>query len=318
MAEISVIIPFYNVEKYIEKCINSVKNQTFTDFECLLIDDESPDNSLKIAQKNIENDSRFRIIRQKNKGLGGARNTGIENAKGNWLIFLDSDDFWQPNMLEKMLKTAKEQQADIVGCQFQMVYENSKVEPSGWKSPIGIFTKENEIFNTLLYHHAAWDKLYKKQIFNDVRFPEKFLHEDFATLYKTAEFCKKLVIIPDVLYNYLQREQSIMSTYSIKNIEDILTTIKALQNEKYKKHNTITYCLSMIYDLIGRTMKFSISEEEKINWISIIQQRTKNINFGNNWKIFNKTKFKHFLLLQLLTKLKAQKIYNIFKLKQKK
>ena len=107
--KISIIIPFYNVEKYIIDCINSVKAQTFTDFECILIDDKSNDNSLRNAIETINDDTRFKIIVHKeNLRQGGARNTGIKNANGDWIVFLDSDDEWKSNFLEKMYNEALE------------------------------------------------------------------------------------------------------------------------------------------------------------------------------------------------------------------
>ena len=123
--KISIIIPFYNVENYIAKCINSVKNQTFTDFEFILIYYESPDNSKQIAEKLIENDSRFKIISQLNKGLGGARNTGLDNAKGEWVVFLDSDDYWERDFLQIMYEKATKYKADIIVCRYK------SISPSG-------------------------------------------------------------------------------------------------------------------------------------------------------------------------------------------
>ena len=119
--KISIIIPFYNVENYIAKCINSVKNQTFTDFECILIDDESPDTSKQIAEQIIQNDKRFRVISQLNKGLGGARNTGLDNAKGEWVVFLDSDDYWERDFLRIMYEKATKYNADIIVCRYKSI-----------------------------------------------------------------------------------------------------------------------------------------------------------------------------------------------------
>ncbi|HEF8786834.1 TPA: glycosyltransferase family 2 protein, partial [Providencia alcalifaciens] len=122
--EISVIIPVYNVENYIEKCITSVKLQSFTDFECIIIDDGSPDNSIDIAKNLIHDDTRFLIYSKKNAGLGPARNTGLDYANGKYIVFIDSDDYIEKDYLLDLITKIKLEDADICTCDVKLVDGN--------------------------------------------------------------------------------------------------------------------------------------------------------------------------------------------------
>ena len=162
MKKFSVIIPMYNVENYVEKCIHSVYRQGLSEkeFEILLIDDESPDNSLEVAKNVVSNYSNTIIISQKNKGLGGARNTGIEHASGNYLLFLDSDDFYIDNTIKDIIGIAEENDLDILefGARGVDINDNKVFElaiNNGSKIVTGI-----EYYNSFKYMNSACNKLY--------------------------------------------------------------------------------------------------------------------------------------------------------------
>jgi len=182
--KISIIIPFYNVENYIAKCINSVKNQTFTEFECILIDDESPDASKQVAEQAIQGDKRFRIISQLNKGLGGARNTGLDNAKGEWVVFLDSDDYWERDFLRIMYEKATKYNADIIVCRYKSI--SSRGEEVGLNILLseGVYTEKKLLLEFMLSFPTAWNKLYKRELWKIIRFPEKLYYEDLGTIFQ--------------------------------------------------------------------------------------------------------------------------------------
>lgn len=219
---ISVIIPFYNVEPYIEKCILSVKEQTYQDFECILVDDGSPDNSYALALKAIGNDSRFRIIRQQNKGLGGARNTGIEASKGEYITFLDSDDYLDNNFLEIAYEELVKNDADCVCCAFRRLdTEGNVLFESKPKKRLEI--KEENIRHVLLNRPAAHKKLFKRKLWENIRFPEKLYFEDKATLYKLSPYIDRLLVTDKGgYYNYIVRSGSIMQSFSEKHINDLI------------------------------------------------------------------------------------------------
>ena len=120
MAEISIIVPVYKVEKYLRRCIDSIAAQTFTDWECILVDDGSPDDSGTICDEYAENDKRFRVFHQENAGVSAARNKGLDEAKGEWICFVDSDDWIEKEMLEKMYNLAVKNKAEVVVCGCKM------------------------------------------------------------------------------------------------------------------------------------------------------------------------------------------------------
>ena len=246
--KISIIIPFYNVENYIEKCINSVKAQTFTDFECLLIDDESADNSKKIAESLIEEESRFRIITQLNKRQGGARNTGLDNAKGDWITFLDSDDWWHRDFLEKMYFYATTQQIDIVSCKYENINKKGIAIGLSFSLPQGIYTNKNQLVSFFLDYPTVWNKIYSKKIWETLRFPEKVYYEDLSTTFQLVFEAKSVLFIDDVLVCYNLREGSTTKHFSEQQVSDKIVVFHNIEKTFLeKKVDTNLYLLDYIY-----------------------------------------------------------------------
>lgn len=238
---ISVIIPFYNVEKYIERCINSVKNQTFTNFECLLIDDESPDNSFEIAQKLIENDPRFRIIRQKNTRQGGARNNGIENAKGEYIVFLDSDDYWDLTFLEKMCSVAIKYKTDMVICNTQKVDEQGNILEI-CKNPFqGIVTDKKSLIINSSLDPTMVNRIYKKEIFNHLKFPLHMYYEDLAISFQTFFHINEVYFLDENLYNYVYRVGSTTKHFSPKSVDDRFIIFDEYLKPKLEQFKEISF-----------------------------------------------------------------------------
>ena len=268
--KISIIIPFYNVENYIEKCIKSVKNQTFTDFECILIDDESPDNSKQIAEKLIENDSRFKIISQLNKGLGGARNTGLDNAKGEWVVFLDSDDYWERDFLQIMYEKATKYKADIIVCRYK------SISPSGEEVGLnvllseGIYTEKKLLLEFMLSFPTAWNKLYKRELWKTIRFPEKLYYEDLGTIFQLVFNAERIGFIDDALICYNLREGSITKHFSKRQLSDkiaIFSIIKQKLEEKGVENKDgvlkYVYLLHIIYLTCCDVIQFNTEVTKK-------------------------------------------------------
>ncbi len=213
MIQLSVIIPMYNVEKYIHKCIYSVvqNNLKSDDFEIIIVDDESPDNSLSIATEIAKEFDNITIISQKNKGLGGARNTGIQNAKGKYVLFLDSDDFYTPNSLETILKIAFDNELEILEFGAIVVDSTNKII-----STVAIST-ENKIFDGIYYWqnfnsiNSACNKLYLKEflISNSILFKEKIYAEDYEFNTRALYFAKKVMATEYIVANFLTSTNSI-------------------------------------------------------------------------------------------------------------
>lgn len=322
MPTISVIIPFYNVESYIVKCIESVKNQTFTDFECILIDDESPDRSKEIAQQCIVNDHRFRIISQKNKGLGGARNTGIDNAKGEWIAFLDSDDWWESNFLEQMYKVATTEKVDMVVCRYKSVKQEQIISLNK-QYPQGIYQNKNELLCFFLTYPTAWNKLYKKELWKNVRFPEKLYYEDLATTFQLVFETSKIFFIDDALICYNLREGSITRYFNQKQIEDrfkIFEIIEQKLKEKSlhsDKHLTFIYLLHIVYTTYDNIVSYKTDRDKKTILVELKNRWDKRFfNIKSIWSVHKELSFiKTFMLIVYLYSVYLS--YGLFLLKNK-
>lgn len=213
MPKLSIIVPVYKVEQYINKCIDSILNQTFTDFELILVDDGSTDNCGKICDKYAKKDERVRVIHKENSGLSDARNTGIEVATGEIIGFIDSDDWIEPCMYAEMLNYMEENNLDIVCADTNQVKEGKvKFKPRYSKNKIWSRNEAIcEILNGTL-DNAAWNKIYKRNVIGDVRYPKGRIYEDVATTYKFIYNSQKVGYISKAYYNYLKRKGSIVAS----------------------------------------------------------------------------------------------------------
>lgn len=227
---VSIIIPIYKVEKYICKCIESVINQTYKNLEIILVDDGSPDNCPLICDEYAKKDGRIVVKHKKNGGLSDARNTGLDIANGEYLFFLDSDDYIAEDAIEKLYRILTETNSDLAICNYEYVSESGILDiliDSPIKNEVMdrdlLFTKLTEQRNW--FYVVAWNKLYKKSLFNNLRFPVGQVNEDEFIVHKVFLKCKQGVSITDKLYFYLKREGSI--TTSAKSIKR-LDVVKAL------------------------------------------------------------------------------------------
>lgn len=238
---VSVIIPFYNVEDYIEECLKSVINQTYKNLEIICVDDSSPDNSYVIVNKYINIDNRIKLIRHKeNLGLGGARNTGLQNANGKFVYFLDSDDYIDINYIETMVNFSKNAEV-VVNNKATKIYEDGKTELIKNKDKFikySVLKFEQNMLNDMLT--STWSKLYNKDflIKNNLFFPNYLKFEDvyFLNILKTK--LEKVVFVYDSNYYYRQRKTSIIGQYKIKNNQkDSIYIIESIY--KYYKDNNL-------------------------------------------------------------------------------
>ena len=225
MPKASVIVPVYNVEAYLEKCVRSILQQTEGDFELLLVDDGSTDGSGQLCESLAKTDSRIRVIHQENQGLGGARNTGIREAKGDWLLLVDSDDWIEPEILEKSLEAGLREEADMVVFPFRSVDEEGR-ELAVFREdiPVGRAFALKERKDILLTAPVAWNKLYRTAFFRETGlvYPSRVWYEDIRTTPKLMALARRMVFIGDIGYNYLQRQGSIMNSGKVaRNVEII-------------------------------------------------------------------------------------------------
>ena len=253
--KISIIIPVYKVEKYLDKCIESVVNQTYSNLEIILVDDGSPDNCPKICENWQKKDKRIVVIHKQNGGLSDARNFGLDKATGDFIMFLDSDDYVNVNICKELLALLKKYNADIAMCQAKYIYEDEQSQDGNKvhleENTEKEFTK-NQLFKLAISSEiplfmTAWGKLYKKHIFESLRYDVGKIHEDEFILHKIIAQTDKLVYTTKKMYYYLQRSNSIMGTKTSKSYQH---SLEALTNR------------------IDYYIKNGIHEDDAIRWIA--------------------------------------------------
>lgn len=221
---ISVILPIYKVEKYLKKCIESILTQTYKNLDIILVDDGSPDKCGEIIEEFRKKDKRIRTIHQNNGGLSAARNNGIKIANGKYIVCIDSDDWIEKDMIEVLYKNIVNTNSDISICEFIEEDEYGKIlSNKKYNNEIIEFSSiealRSLIKQDILTNHA-WNKLYKKNLFDEIEYPKGQLMEDVSTTYKLFEKANKIVYQNTVLYHYIQRGTSILGNISEKRIND--------------------------------------------------------------------------------------------------
>ena len=218
--KISIIIPIYNVEKYLPACVESILQQTYKNLEIILVDDGSPDRCPVICDDLAQKDDRIRVIHQKNKGLSGARNTGIDNAQGDYLIFVDSDDTVEQTLVEELYTYAEKWNCAIVACGRNYIFEDGQIvcKIAHDESKVYGFEEAMQEMNSFrLFDMSAWAKIYRRELFEDIRFPEGKLSEDYYIMYKLFDKAQTIGYVAKPLYNYLQRQSSISRNKKINH-----------------------------------------------------------------------------------------------------
>lgn len=222
---VSIIVPIYNVEKYLDKCVESLINQTYSEIEIILVDDGSKDSCAEICDFYATKDSRITVIHQENRGLSVARNRGIECAKGEWLLFVDGDDYVEPRFVECLYHEVLVSDVDIAICNYVARDESGKsinrssysVVPS--MAPIdnveALLLFENKQYGT--FFDVVWNKIFRKKLFANIRFPEGIsLIEDISIIPELFYKADKISIIEDKMYNYVYREGSLSNGFNDK------------------------------------------------------------------------------------------------------
>lgn len=229
---ISIIIPVYNVQQYLTQCLESVCNQTYSNIEIIVVDDGSKDTSGVIADEYAAKDARIIVIHKSNGGLSSARNEGICHANGEYYLFVDSDDYIDREMVENLLSAMLKHDAQLVECGMRKVYSDRKNEELCNHSEV-ILTGREAVCSFLDRKNSmkpvAWDSLYHKSIFQEIRFEEGRLHEDGWFKYKAFYTAKKVVVVPRAYYNYRQERDGSIMTVKVgkKNIRDIIDAFEA-------------------------------------------------------------------------------------------
>lgn len=214
---ISVIVPVYNVEKYLPECMDSIIGQTYRDLEILLIDDGSTDNSGRICDEYAGKDNRVKVIHQSNGGAAGARNAGLKLASGEYLALVDSDDYLERDAYEYMLGILEKYNADVVQCGFRNIYKDHAEDKSGMNELTEFHVKAYlERYTVDWTCGLAWDKLFRRKIFKDIFYETGHRIDDEFFTYQGVMNAGKIVYSPKITYNYRQRASSVMQDFAAK------------------------------------------------------------------------------------------------------
>lgn len=289
--KISVVLPVYNVANYLRKCLDSLVNQTFEDFEVICVNDGSTDLSLGILEGYAIKDSRFKIITQENKGLSGARNTGIKHVQGEYVLFVDSDDWLDNNALEELYGHVKSFKSDITMFRFKYFDETTKEFTESPFTNLDIIPHSlnnrnfnyNDVLDILFkISHAPFNKLYKKSFVEQYEFPEGLIYEDLYFFYTIFFTAKKTSVIRKSLYNYRIRDDSISTTGDDKSFDifDVLTHVQEILHDK-NIYDAVKdeFLMFIIINLKFVYLRLNIEYRDK--FIDLIKEKYNYFNLGD-------------------------------------
>ena len=234
---ISVIVPVYKVEEYLDRCVTSIVNQTYSNLEIILVDDGSPDKCPTMCDAWKEKDYRIKVIHKENGGLSDARNAGLDIAAGEYIAFVDSDDYVHPQFIEVLHYLAVREKADVVACAFQIIPKNYEPKQRKIQNLSDIKLKTSAKNEMDLIGIVAWNKLYRRNLFDFIRFPKGKINEDMGIFWKTIYYAKKMVATEESLYfYYVGNPNSIMNQpYSIKRFDIVDVQFEQYEYFKNKK-----------------------------------------------------------------------------------
>ena len=280
--KITVIVPVYNTEEYIERCIRSIMEQTYKNLEIIIVNDGSTDNSMDICKNLQVEDNRNIIINQENKGVAGARNTGIENSTGEFIGFVDSDDYLEKNMYEKLMGYIEEYNADLSSARAFMIDRNGILEDTHYNNYVDSFVDEKSILKAYVDGFltiAVWDKLFKREVIDNIRFDSTVFCEDAKFVLDVCDNANKVVCTSERLYNHLRRTgNSITNTsfnefymtlydYASKKRNEIIEKNSLCIDEAQKMYFNSIFHLIKIYKRDWDRNKLDGYYTEQINFL---------------------------------------------------
>lgn len=280
---VSIVVPIYKVEKYLRKCIESIQEQTYTNIEIILVDDGSSDKCPSICDEMGKKDSRIIVLHKEHGGVSSARNEGIEAVRGEYLVFVDPDDYIHKRYVEILLKLCMENHADIAQCDFLAIDQDSKAIPLNFQEDY-ICTGMDALHrlccdNDTIQYEVPWSKLYKKELFSDIRYPVNRIHEDAFTTYKLFWKAKKVVVTSLYLYYYMKRSDSIMGReYSLKRldaIDAIKERLSFLKKHKLQEESIAT--LKNLYYLMDYACSMLQDNIENYGIVTNLQKEKENV-----------------------------------------
>lgn len=279
---VSVVVPIYNVEKYLVSCVDSLIGQTYSNLEIILVDDESPDRSPAVCDEYAAKDPRVKVLHKENGGLSDARNAGLEIARGEWIAFVDGDDIVHRKFIEILVSAAEKTDAEIAACFFEKFYDEDEATIDeaidlSHRDQYEVFTSREAVKDLLTPKTKmwvmTWNKLYKKSLFtdNEIEFPKGKIHEDNFTTYKLYHCANEVTFVNIPLYLYRQRKDSIMGRKfdnrrldiieAVIQLKDFFANKKTLEIEDEIKYYSVFISLGILDAMLQAEGNF----EKEIN-----------------------------------------------------
>ena len=237
---ITIIVPVYNVEKYISRCIDSILKQSYDNFELILINDESKDSSLEVCQKYAKKDNRIIVINKKNGGASSARNAGLDIMRGKYVTFIDSDDYICKDYINNLYKSAIKGNYDIVQCDFNTVSKcNAEVLDVVFNNQDIVEIDKISALNKRKYKVCIWGKIYRASLFDNFRFREKIIYEDDDSYYYLVDKARRIALLNESLYYYYMSDNSVMRNNSQYKRTDFIDVYERRIDYFIKKRNKV-------------------------------------------------------------------------------
>lgn len=287
--KVSVIVPVYNVEKYLDRCLKSLVNQTLKDIEIIVVNDGSPDNSQKIIDEYSKKYKNVKSYIKENGGVADARNYGIKKSSGEYIAFVDGDDFVLDNMYESMYNKAKSKDFDVVVCDLNYIYEDTNKE---MRVSSGLDEDTTDIKKVIINNYpVVWNKIIKREIFNNLEFKKGVWFEDVEFIYKMLPYVKNIGVVKEPFNQYIQREGSITKSVD-KRIYNYIDNWNGIINfykeknfyDKYKKELEFAYVRYIYATFIKQATYFDKDEYDKA-----VDKAIKNVK--NNFLNYRKNKY---------------------------
>lgn len=314
---VSVVVPIYNVEKYLDRCIQSIVEQSYKKLQIILIDDGSTDKSGCIADAWKQKDERIFVFHQSNAGLSAARNYGIQQAKGDFILFVDSDDWIHSSMIQVMLQEIDDD--TIVSCGM-LSTNDTNVESIPWFKEKQIFSSDEAldylVDNTIFTSHAMRN-LYPRHVFNELRFPDGKLYEDIRIMHRLFQEVSAICVIPQHYYYYYVRSNSISNVVKLKNrlewffaLKDRLTDLQSVKKDyvgKISSQMAVVISLAMVQNSFQK--EEIINQKSKIHEIQVFLKKKSTKKYVKQYAL--KKQYAFFLLARYFG-FSSNKIYRLF------
>lgn len=314
--KVSIIIPVFNSEVSIERCLNSVINQTYHNIEILIIDNNSKDNSWNIIKKYDDNDNRIILLKEKRQGVSYARNLGIKNSTGDYVMFVDSDDYLELNAVEVMISLIKKKKCDVIRAFYKTDIKTYDCIP---KYKQNYLYNKNEIYNYLIPNiinqkigSYIWLLLIKRDLLTNIHFNEKlFIHQDLYFYLELLNSINNIYFCSNIIYHYnYSHNSSKSSTYYYRNIYNIIDLYNELLHSSFKKYDINHLCFKMIIPYFGK-----LYYHDKDLFIKVINDLKKNNTFNDIYNNLKIRKVRIDLLLEYILLFKISKNLYILYLK---